>query len=139
MKFISHRGNTRGLDPKLQNHPLCIDKVLALNYDCEIDVWKKGTDLFLGHDKPQYLISLQWLLERGTQLWVHAKNFAAFDFLTYMVDLNCFWHENDSFTLTSKGYIWTLPGKEVSDKSVIVTNDYDRYGNAYAVCSDYLF
>ena len=27
---------------------------------------------------------------------------------------NYFWHQNDKFTLTSKGYIWTFPGNKYS-------------------------
>ena len=52
-----------------------------------------------------------------------------------------FWHERDSYTLTSKNFIWTFPNKLVVEKSVIVDNnkkwrskDYDCYG----VCSDYI-
>ena len=35
-------------------------------------------------------------------------------------DFNYFWHENDRFTITSKGYLWTYPGNKYSENSVIV-------------------
>jgi hypothetical protein len=60
-------------------------------------------------------------------------------------DLNYFWHQTDNFTLTSKQYIWTYPGQQYTDKSVIVILESSIYNiqsinqlNCYGVCSDYV-
>ena len=34
-------------------------------------------------------------------------------------NIHCFWHEQDERTLTSRGYIWTYPYKQVTNMSVI--------------------
>jgi hypothetical protein len=52
-------------------------------------------------------------------VWWHCKNFAALDKLQGS-NLNYFWHQEDDHTLTSKGFIWTYPGKEIGINNVIV-------------------
>ena len=39
MKIISHRGNLTGPDPKQENKPSQILKVLEKGYEVEVDVW----------------------------------------------------------------------------------------------------
>ncbi len=101
---ISHRGNINGPDKHVENHPDQIKKAISLGYDVEIDVWYKENQLYLGHDKPQYKVDLTFL--KNSRLWCHAKNLKA---LKYMLanKIKCFWHQEDNFTLTSNGYIWT--------------------------------
>ena len=55
-------------------------------------------------------------------------------------NLNVFWHENDAYTLTSHGYIWTYPHQKVCEKSVIVAKNskYLKFQSCYGVCSDNL-
>ena len=55
-------------------------------------------------------------------LWCHAKNLQALQsMLEY--NINCFWHQQDDFTITSKGDIWTYPGMQVCENSIIVCKD----------------
>ena len=117
MIFISHRGNLTGSNKNLENTPLQIQKVLNLGYDCEIDVWFIDNNYFLGHDEPKYKISKHTLTQ--TKLWCHAKNFFALEQML-KDNIHCFWHENDDYTITSKGYIWTNTGKSLGKKSVLV-------------------
>lgn len=136
MIIISHRGNTEGHDSKTANCPDHISKVLETGLHCEVDVWKIKDKYFLGHDESGYDINLNFL--KNDKLWCHAKNLES---LQGMLDNNihCFWHQTDDYTLTSKGYIWTFPEKEVCGRSVIVHKgpDWrDKY-NCYAVCTDY--
>ena len=56
MKFISHRGNTDGPNLEWENDPSRIEEVLEKGYDVEIDVWKIGSKLFLGHYGPEYTV-----------------------------------------------------------------------------------
>jgi hypothetical protein len=53
--------------------------------------------------------------------------------------IHCFWHEGDERTLTSKGYIWTYPYKEVTEKSIICLQhelDVAPQG-CLGICSDW--
>jgi hypothetical protein len=56
--------------------------------------------------------------------------------------VHCFWHEEDSVTLTSKGYLWTYPGKQLAPNSVCVMPELVEYSNeemliCHAICTDY--
>ena len=73
MILISHRGNINGKNVEMENHPSYIDTALNLWYDVEIDVWYIDGVLFLGHDNPQYEVSLEWLEHRSPSLWIHCK------------------------------------------------------------------
>ena len=142
MKLIAHRGLTSGPDVNLENRPEQILKSLSEGYDCEIDLWIINSDYYLGHDHPDYPINKQFLDKLG--LWIHAKNLAALRWLT-QTDLEYFWHEEDKFTLTSHNYIWTFPGNELTQRSVMVMPEYvdaslsNTVGvNCYGICSDFV-
>jgi len=150
MKLIAHRGNTDGSNPLEENKPEYIEKALLKGFDVEIDVRYDSLDgkFYLGHDDPQYVVDQYWMAQHMGSLWIHCKNI---DALYYFADktggYNYFWHQNDDFTLTSKNYIWTYPGKSYTPKSIIVmpewkTNlenfDSMRVYNCYGICSDYV-
>lgn len=137
MLIISHRGNISGPNLELENNPTQVLKVLTTN-EVEIDVWLIDKKFFLGHDYPQYKIDQSFLLNKG--LWCHAKNLEA---LNLLLDLkvNCFWHENDLYTLTSNGIIWTYPQQRLCSKSIIVDLDpnwKEKKYNCLGVCVDFL-
>ena len=50
MILISHRGNINGIIKEVENHPSYIQSALDSKYHCEIDIWKTGDQLYLGHD-----------------------------------------------------------------------------------------
>tara|TARA_R100000482_G_C5131615_1_gene152360 strand:+ start:3848 stop:4267 length:420 start_codon:yes stop_codon:yes gene_type:complete len=136
MKIISHRGNLMGKSD-YENDPKQIKACLSLGIDCEIDLWVKDNKYWLGHDEPKYEIKRSFLQQPG--LWIHCKNLEALE--KAPPKTNYFWHQTDDFTLTSKGYIWTFPGKNVGKKSVIVDNSEDWDTNSYncfAICTDYV-
>ena len=139
MKIISHRGNTNGPDVYIENNPLHISKLLDKNIDVEIDVWVDDSNLIcLGHDNPQYIVNHDFITRNG--LWCHAKNLKAFQYLLKN-GCNCFWHQEDDFTLTSSGLIWTYPDKQTCEQSIIVDvtpNWKDKNYNCFGVCVDYL-
>jgi hypothetical protein len=146
MKLISHRGNFRGPDKRLENNPNEIERIISLGFDCEIDLRTIDTDLFLGHDKPEYNISVNWLNDLGTNLWIHCKDLQTLSFLSYAKsDLNFFWHENDSYTITSKGNIWVFPGKPVPANGVLVLPESIslfaqeiKGSDFFGICSDFI-
>jgi hypothetical protein len=112
MILISHRGNINGRIPDMENRPTYILDALLAGYDCEIDVRLIDREWYLGHDEPQYKIEYEFLLD--PRLWVHCKNHEALEYLILDRRVNCFWHEEDKYTLTSHGYIWAYPGSVVT-------------------------
>ena len=143
MKLIAHRGLTKGPNKHLENRPLEIKTALDQGFDCEIDLWVFDDRLYLGHDGPQYNVTEEFIQHPG--LWIHCKNLSALEYCQPSSNLNFFWHEDDTYTLTSKGYIWTYPDKELGKKAVMVLPEWSdpnfekiQSVECFAVCSDYV-
>ena len=137
MISIAHRGNTEGRKKDLENRPEYILQAIEEGFDAEVDVWLyDGLDL--GHDKPMYSIDIDFLLSYNERLWIHCKNLEALFYLTEFPELNCFWHQIDDFTLTSKKFIWTYPDKPVTSASVLVVENASEYEGpeCFGICSD---
>lgn len=134
---IAHRGNTKG--PSIHENQLWyVQEAIDKGFDVEIDLWSIRNKLWLGHDSAQYLVSEEWLEERAGHLWIHCKNFEALNRMAakgYL--LNYFWHQVDDHTVTSWNWIWTYPGKEVGEHSIIVDLKNEGTYDCYGVCSDY--
>jgi len=135
MILISHRGNINGKIPEKENHPDYIQEALNLGYDVEIDVWCIEDKLYLGHDEPQYAINKSFLC--NDRLWVHCKNPEALNKLKFE-KINIFYHETDTVTLTSFGYIWAYPGKQPIKNSIAVMPELylDDISQCIGICSD---
>ena len=141
MKLISHRGNLIGPNPEKENSPLYLQEALNKGFDVEIDVWVIEGNFYLGHDKPQYGITLEWLDKRKNELWIHCKNIEAMEWFNSLFDTyNYFWHQKDTLTLTSKGYIWAYPGKQPIKTSIAVIPEIynDDISQCLGICSDYI-
>jgi len=151
MKLICHRANLNGVESSLENKPEQIDKCINLGYNVEVDMrYDSSTKIFyLGHDKPQYKVNLKWIENRYQYLWIHCKDIhCLYEFLKYPdIQYQYFWHQEDSFTLTSNNFIWTYPGKQYTSKSIIVMpewntklNDFKslKLINCYGICTDYV-
>ena len=137
MILISHRGNITGIEKELENKPDYIFNALDKGFDVEIDIWKYKGDLYLGHDEPQYKVDINFIQTKG--LWFHAKNINAFNELLNLKSV-CFWHQEDEVTLTSNGFIWTYPGKQLTEKSICVLPELNKVKNfkCAGICSDYI-
>jgi hypothetical protein len=137
MILISHRGNIEGPDSN-ENHPSYILNALDKNYAVEIDVWLKDGLFYLGHDTPDYKINDDFL--KHNNLWCHAKNIDAL-YALLKLNTNCFYHNNDDAVLTSLGFIWTYPGKQITNMSIAVlpekTENWD-ISSAIGICSDFI-
>ena len=121
MKIIAHRANIGGPNLNKENSINNILKCIDSNFDVEIDIRVIKKKIYLGHDKPEKCISINQLLEIKKRTWIHCKNLEALSFFSKSYkDFNFFWHENDAYTLTSKGYIWAYPGSELSPSSICV-------------------
>lgn len=138
MILISHRGNTRGPNRERENNPDYINEALFKGFHVEVDVWY-NRDWYLGHDNPQYKIDLSFL--ENHRIWCHAKNLDALSKMLEVGSLICFWHEEDTATLTNNGYIWTYPGKPLVKRSIAVLPEQANVTDvlqAAGICSDYV-
>jgi len=149
MKLISHRGNLDGKNPEMENKPEYIMDALNLDYDVEIDIWFIDNIWYLGHDEPTYKIDFYEFIYNVKNLWLHCKNIESFNELVTLSKslkinwINYFWHQNDDYTLTSNGYIWTYPGKQLMKNSISVLPEKNDLvlkdiEHCYGVCSDYI-
>ena len=141
MILISHRGNINGKIPLRENEPSYIKDAIKKGYNVEIDVWWSDNSFYLGHDNPQYKIDVSYLLNnRCYKLWCHAKNIEAIVEMKKEKTINCFWHQKDDITLTSKGHIWAYPGKQPIKNSIAVMPEIynDDLDKCIGICSDYI-
>ena len=155
MKFISHRGNLKSITKDEENNPQKIEKVIKLGYDVEIDLRVDKEKIYLGHDFNQYCINDKFLDKHKNKLWIHAKNDEAIKYLANS-KYNYFWHENDAYTITSKGFLWThtktnskfKKSKFVFSKKTILTlPELSKINNIqlileknyYGICSDNIY
>ena len=137
MILISHRGNLNGPDPKNENSVKYIEKAINEGFEVEIDVYFSNGSFYLGHDYGKEEVKLEWFYKKP--LWCHAKNYDAFKNLLTN-NLHCFWHDQDKFTLTSKGFIWAYPGIQGNHKTIAVKpENYKLKLNDFCgICSDWI-
>lgn len=141
MKLISHRGNINGKNIEMENHPSFIDTALNFSYDVEIDIWYIDGKLWLGHDEPQYEISLEWLELRSLSLWIHCKDMNSLSYFneysnTKSNQFNYFSHDMDIGVLTSHNYIWST---HLYDRGILVLPEVfnrEPFGGTIGICSD---
>ena len=147
MFLISHRGNIDKKNVSRENSPQYIDEAIQSGFEVEIDVRifpdsVPPGQIFLGHDRPEYRVDLDWLLDRKDKVWIHAKNLDAFSwFLGSPSFQKVFWHQEDDYTMTKNGYIWSYPGKVLGKKSIAVMPENSFYTkkdilSCSGVCSD---
>jgi len=139
MQLISHRGNLQGRIPGRENSQSYIQEALDKGFDVEIDVWVVDRQFWLGHDEPTYKVDESFLA--NPRLWCHAKTVGALNMMLDNKDIHCFWHQEDSYTLTSQGYVWTFPNKPLCTKSICVLPElgYGTYNTDISgICSDYI-
>ena len=140
---IAHRGNLNGPNVDLENQPEYIISAINESFSCEVDLWNIQGKLLLGHDEPQYSIDFDFLESFKQHLWIHCKNLSALDFmLSKDPSFKSFWHQNDDYTITTNGYIWTFPNRPTVDKSILghlgVPSSYLESKTYAGICSDYI-
>ena len=137
VKIIAHRGNTNGPNPATENKPETIEKAIVDGFDCEIDVWYVNGAYYLGHDFPETLIPIEFLELYSDYLWIHCKHLDSL--IRLKNKFNCFYHDKDIYTLTSKGYIWgninspthPLAVQVMPEKSGVFSTE------CFGICTDY--
>ena len=126
MKIIAHRANIGGPNSVNENRISNIRKCIELGYDVEIDIRFFDGHLYLGHDQPKDIITKKELIEINRKAWIHCKNLKAISYFMQIDEkFNYFWHDKDSYTLTSKGYIWAYPGERLSQECICVLPEID--------------
>ena len=139
--IISHRGNINGRLESYENEPNYINLAISKGYDVEVDVRVIEGTFYLGHDEPQYGVTLDWLYKRRNKLWIHCKNIEAVEWFNNLLGTyHYFWHQEDTVTLTSKNIIWAYPGKQPVKNSIAVMPELynDDITQCLGVCSDYI-
>ena len=141
MKLIAHRGLYNGPNKNRENHPDQIKDALSLGFDAEVDLWIIYGNLYLGHDEPQYSVDSTFI--SNSNFWIHAQNLDALFWLVG-TKLNYFWHQEDDYVITSHHYIWTYPGKNLTEKSIMVMPEWKNTEfrnlnkDCFGICSDYV-
>jgi hypothetical protein len=144
-QHICHRGNLHGANPKLENNFGILIQRAIQGYHVELDVWYIDEQLWLGHDKPDHKISLEWLASNKRRL-IHAKDGPAFEYLLREagkrgLDLHVFYHTEEDYVLTNKGLIICYPGKPLLQGSLCMMPERASYSSedlrkSFSLCSD---
>lgn len=144
MKFISHRGNITGKDILRENTTEYIEEAIKAGFEVEIDLRMKDGLLYLGHDRPEVLITADWINRYSHVLWIHAKDYDSLMWLTTKYGLKYFVHEGDPYAITSNGYIWAHEYQKPLTKKCIIPllslEQVEAFNQNvfYGVCSDYV-
>jgi len=138
MIFIAHRGNTEGPSSS-ENELEYMKHAYNMGYGVECDLQLFNNKLYFGHDEPQSLIDDEFI--RKDNVFCHAKTV---DVLSILINLgvNCFFHDTDEVTLTSRGQIWCYPGVHPDNENAIWLDLQGKsvpnvVGNIYGICGDY--
>ena len=145
MKLISHRGNLKGPVPNKENRPSYIDCTLQLGYDVEVDIRYVNGEFWLGHDTPDYKISVTWIKLRKKSLWFHCKDIeSAHELKKLSEDIMFFCHTNDPYIITSNGFLWVHDLSLKLNTNCIIPllskkeMDTNCTNKVYGICSDYI-
>lgn len=141
MLLISHRGNLEFPDPTKENTIVQIEKAIKLGFDVEIDIWKDGENLLLGHDIGLNIVNMEWILKNKDKLWIHCKHLEVFKFLDTKYDLNLFVHDTESVVITTKGHRWYYPGNDSSGGICVLPEKFNKPipNGTIGICTDFPF
>ena len=144
-QFISHRGNLTGRFVPDENKPSKIEELNGKGIACEIDVWYKDSQWWLGHDAPENQITFDWLMNSLPLRLLHCKNYQALDILhrecgRLGYNVNYFYHTNEDYALTSQGQIIVHPDQTCLPDSIEMMPEMSKHRDmkhrTNVVCSD---
>ena len=135
MIYISHRGNVDGPVKDKENNIDHIQKALNKGFEVEVDVRFNKNKFFLGHDYDQFEVDKEFLL--NDKIWCHAKTTEALIELD-KIKAHYFWHQEDDYTITNKGFIWVYPGKPLLKNCIAVLPESFKQDlkNCHGICTD---
>tara|TARA_B100000161_G_C33335199_1_gene317633 strand:+ start:100 stop:603 length:504 start_codon:yes stop_codon:yes gene_type:complete len=127
-KIISHRGLINGPSLDLENNPQNISSNIKeypfLINEIDVNLTKNG--IFLGHDKLNYQVNLDFIIEKKEFLILHLKKFditsqeVLSTFEKLITNCHMFAHEEDPFVITNRGWIWSHPKKGIISNTILV-------------------
>ena len=142
-RHICHRGNLLKHYSD-ENDPDVLDLRVENGYDVECDVWYYKEELWLGHDEPEHVVTIEWL--DSPRKLVHAKDGKTFEYLLEQnglrgLDLHIFYHTTEDYILTNKGVIIAYPGKPLLEGSLCMMPERATYSleerkKLFFLCSD---
>ena len=137
-QFIAHRGNTSGAQPTFENR---IEYLLHAYDVCgavEVDIQTHRGQLYFGHDDPQEPVNFDLIMQDNW--FCHAKDLES---LGKLLDLGAhtFWHQQDTVTITSRGFIWCYPNVYPVHERAIWLDFENKFTdmeliNGWGLCSD---
>lgn len=133
-----------GPNPERENTPSYIDTTISAGYEVEVDVNYINGKFYLGHDTPDYEITLNWMELRKGDIWFHCKNVESASELGKLYGFKFFCHTSDAFVLTSTNHIWVHDlAMSLGTQCIIpLLSDEDIYDFkndiVYGVCTDYI-
>lgn len=144
-QHICHRGNVKGPVKELENNFGILIQRSIQKQRVELDVWYHENNLWLGHDKPEYKITLDWLGSDKRRL-IHAKDGKTFEYLLQeagkrALDIHVFYHTEEDYVLTNKGLVICYPGKPLLEGSLCMMPERASYSTdqlqkSFSICSD---
>lgn len=144
-QHICHRGNVNGPVKELENNFGVLIQRAIQDMDVEIDVWYHEGSLWLGHDKPEYKITLEWLASSKRRL-IHCKDGKTLEYLMLesgkrALDLHLFYHTNEHYAITTRGHIIVCPGQALLQGSLCMMPEMANYTEeetykCFSICSD---
>lgn len=110
MRLIAHRGNTSG-KTKFENHPEQITAAIDKGFDVEIDLRYDERNFYLGHDYPDYKITIQTIEEwsKRAKIYVHCKDIKSAVACPRTDKIIPFCHTEDEYVLLTNGIVWVHP------------------------------
>ena len=127
-RHICHRGNLHERIQTSENKPQVLQSRDAQHLDIECDVWWQQGKLWLGHDRPEHEVRLEWLAQSPRRL-IHAKDGATFEHLLQesgkrALDIHVFYHTTEDYALTNKGIVIVYPGLPLLQGSLCMMPEY---------------
>lgn len=145
LQHICHRGNLTGPNKDMENNFGVLIQRAIQGYHVELDVWYHEKHIWLGHDKPEYKITLDWLASSKRRL-IHAKDGKTFEYLLHecgkrALDLHVFYHTQEDYVLTNKGLVICYPGKPLLEGSLCMMPERAQYSiedlqKCFSICTD---
>lgn len=144
-QHICHRGNLDGALKQFENNFGILIQRAIQGYRVEVDVWYHEHHLWLGHDKPEYKVTLEWLTSCKKRL-IHAKDGVTFEYLLAeagkrALDIHVFYHTEEDYVLTNKGLVICYPGKPLLEGSLCMMPERANYKQqdlqkVFSICTD---
>lgn len=154
-KLIAHRGLLHGPSIELENNIKNIENNIKKYPQIinELDIWVDSDLIYIGHDKTNQHVDLEVLHEYSKNLILHIKgiDFSSIKSINLLNSIregfHFFSHQDDDFTITNKGWVWSHPRRGFVKNTICVLPEKImeldlavksfEFKQLCGVCSDY--